>query len=218
VLQLLRSKKEVADTVDPQQVPTPKADRSIPRQRRRRQGPLDPVAEKGRGENEVAQPVNPAANVAANAPANPVANTPANDQVNATGNIANNIANTQENVAPNPRHTAGASPPPIQVNRAEGSQRHRVRDEVEIARRANYDREHRVLDPLDANNPIHAADLRIMHDQTCLVRSRQQPYRQPLRYPCGSCPVRKPGSGQQFPSFLMASPEDQIPKRLQGSD
>jgi hypothetical protein len=35
------------------------------------------VAEEGRGENEVAQPVNPAANVAANAPANPAANAPA---------------------------------------------------------------------------------------------------------------------------------------------
>jgi hypothetical protein len=39
-----------------------------PCQRCRSQGPLDPVAEEGRGENEVAQPVN----AAANAPANPV--------------------------------------------------------------------------------------------------------------------------------------------------
>jgi hypothetical protein len=47
-----------------------------PRQQRRRQGPLDPVAEEGRGENEVMQPGNPAANAAANAPANPTANAP----------------------------------------------------------------------------------------------------------------------------------------------
>jgi hypothetical protein len=32
------------------------------------------VSEEGRGENEVVQPVNPAANAAANAPANPAAN------------------------------------------------------------------------------------------------------------------------------------------------
>jgi hypothetical protein len=126
------------------------------------------VADEGRDENEVAQPVNPAANAAANAPANPVANAPANDQANAAGNVANNttnVANVQANVAPNPRHNTGSPPPLIQVNRVEGNQRHRVRDEVEIARRANYDREHEVPDPLDANNPIQATDLRIMHDQ-----------------------------------------------------
>jgi hypothetical protein len=129
------------------------------------------VAEEGRGENEVARPVNPATNAAANAPANPVANAPANDPANAAGNVANNAANAanvQANVAPNPRHHAGAQPPLIQANHAEGSQCHRVRDEVEIARRANYDREHRVPDPLDANNPIQATDLRIMHDQELL--------------------------------------------------
>jgi hypothetical protein len=100
------------------------------------------VSEEGRGENEVVQPVNPAANVAANAPANPGANAPANDPANATGNVANNTANTanvQGNTAKNPRHNAGAQPPQIQANRAEGSQRQRIRDEVEIARRANCD-------------------------------------------------------------------------------
>jgi hypothetical protein len=98
------------------------------------------VAEEGLGENEVAQPVNPAANAAANVPANPVANAPANDSVNVAGNIINNAANTanvQANIAPNPRHNVGAQPPPVQANRVEGSQRHRIRDEVEIARRAN---------------------------------------------------------------------------------
>jgi hypothetical protein len=46
-----------------------------------------------------------------------------------------------------------AQPPPVQVNRAEGSQHHHIRDEVEIAQRANYP------DALDANNPIQAVDL-----------------------------------------------------------
>jgi hypothetical protein len=40
-----------------------------PRQRRRSQGPLDPMAEEGRGKNKVVQPANLAANAAANAPA-----------------------------------------------------------------------------------------------------------------------------------------------------
>jgi hypothetical protein len=105
------------------------------------------VAEEGRGENEVAQPVNPAANAAANAPANPAANAPANALANAAGNAANNAAiaaNIQGNAAPHPRHNAGAQPPLVQANRAEGSQCHRIRDEVEIARRSNYDREHGV--------------------------------------------------------------------------
>jgi hypothetical protein len=64
-----------------------------PRQRCHSQGPLDPVAEEGRGENEVAQPVNPAANDVANAPANPAANAPANVPANAAGNAVNNAAN-----------------------------------------------------------------------------------------------------------------------------
>jgi hypothetical protein len=112
-----------------------------PRQRRRSQGPLDPVAEEGRGENEVAQPVNPAANAASNAPANAAANAPANAPANDAGNVTNNVVHVQGNAASNPRHNAGAQPLLVQANRAEGSQRHRVRDEVEIARRINYDRE-----------------------------------------------------------------------------
>jgi hypothetical protein len=85
-----------------------------PRQRRRSQGPLDPVVEEGRGKNEVAQPVNPTANAAANAPANPATNALANDPANAAGNIVNNAANAANahaNVAPNPRHNTGAQPP-----------------------------------------------------------------------------------------------------------
>jgi hypothetical protein len=42
---------------------------------------------------------------------------------------------------------------------------------VEIARRANYDREYGVPDALDANNPVQAADLRHMHDQELLRRA-----------------------------------------------
>jgi hypothetical protein len=64
-----------------------------PRQRCRSQGPLDLVAEEGRGENEVVLPANPAANATANAPANPAANAPANALANAAGNAANNAAN-----------------------------------------------------------------------------------------------------------------------------
>jgi hypothetical protein len=64
-----------------------------PGQRRRSQGPLDPVAEEGRGENKVVQPANPAANVAANVPANPAANAPANALVNVAGNAVNNATN-----------------------------------------------------------------------------------------------------------------------------
>jgi hypothetical protein len=95
-----------------------------PRQRRRSQGPLEPVAEEGRGENEVVQLVNPAANAAANAPAKPAANAMANPPVNAAGSVANNAANAanvQGNAAANPGHNAGAQPPLVQANRAEGS-------------------------------------------------------------------------------------------------
>jgi hypothetical protein len=126
------------------------------------------VAEEGRGENEVMQPGNPAANTAAYAPANPAANAPANTPANAAGyatNNAANAANIQGDPAPNPRRNAGAQPPPVPADRAEESRRHSIRDEVEIARRANYDCEHRVPDALDANNPIQATDLQIMHDQ-----------------------------------------------------
>jgi hypothetical protein len=133
------------------------------------------VVEQGRGENEVAQPVNPAANATANAPANTAANAPANAPANAAGNATNNVANVaniQGNAAPNPRHNARAQPPLIQANRAKGSQRHCIRDEVEIARRANYDREHGAPNALGANNPFQATDLRIMHDQELLLNGK----------------------------------------------
>jgi hypothetical protein len=117
------------------------------------------------------QPTNPTANTAANAAANP----PANASTNVAGNVANNVANVagaQANAAANPGQNAGAQPPPVQANRVEGSQRRRIRYEVEIARRANYDRDHGVPDALDANNPIHAMELRNMHDQELLQRAQ----------------------------------------------
>jgi hypothetical protein len=92
-----------------------------PRQRRRSQGPLEPVAEEGRGENEVVQPINPSANVVANAPTNPVANAPTNAPANAAGNVANNAAyaaNIQGNTVTNARQNAGAQPPPACAHRA----------------------------------------------------------------------------------------------------
>jgi hypothetical protein len=103
------------------------------------------VAEEGQGENEVMQPANPASNAVANALAKPAANAPANALANAAANVANNAAsaaNVQENATANLRKNAGPQPPPVQANHAEGSQRQRIRDEVEIARRANYDCDH----------------------------------------------------------------------------
>jgi hypothetical protein len=132
------------------------------------------VAEEERGENKVVQPVNPIVNAAANAPANPAANAPTNAPANAAGNVANNAAKTaniQGNVIANAGQNVGAQPPPARANRANGSQRQRIRDEVEIAQHANYDHEHGVPDALDANNPVQAADLRHMHDQELLQRA-----------------------------------------------
>jgi hypothetical protein len=166
------------------------------------------VAKGGRGKNEVAQPVNSAANAAANAPANPAGNAPANAPANAAGNAANNAANAaniQGNPAPNPRCNAGAQPPPIQADRAEGSQRHRIRDEVEIAPRANYDHEHGVPDALVANNPIQATDLRIMHDQELLRRAQYDQYSgppdDPYVIPADHAKSASPGVVNNFPAF-----------------
>jgi hypothetical protein len=79
-----------------------------PHQRRRGNGPLEPVADEGQGENEVIQPVNPAANAAANAAANP----PANAAANAAGNVTNNATNSagaQPNIIANPRQNTRAN-------------------------------------------------------------------------------------------------------------
>jgi hypothetical protein len=183
-----------------------------PCQRRRSQGPLDPVAEEGRGQNEVIQPANPTANAAANAPANPAANAPANALANAADNAANNAANAtniQGNPAPNPRHNAGALPPLVQDNRAEGSPRHRIRDEGEIARRANYNHEHGVPDALDANNPIEATDLRIMHDQELLRCAQYDQDNGPPNdlyvIPAGHAPSASPGAVNNLSAFSRVS-------------
>jgi hypothetical protein len=155
------------------------------------------------------QPANPAANATANPAANPAvnaaANPPANATANAAGNVANNAANTQANAAANPRQNAGAQPPPVQANHAEGSHRQHIRDEVEIARRANYDRDHGVPDALDANNPVQATEPRNMHDQEFLRRAQYDQdngspddlYVIPTTY----APSASSGAVNNFPAF-----------------
>jgi hypothetical protein len=115
------------------------------------------------------QPANPATNAVANPAANVVANAPTNADV---ANNAANATSAQANAVTNPRQNAGAQPPPVQTNHAKGSQRRRISDEVERARRANYDCDHGVPDALDANNPIQATKLRNMHDQKLLQRAQ----------------------------------------------
>jgi hypothetical protein len=66
------------------------------------------VAEEGGGEDEVAQPVNPAANAGANQAANAVVNALGNAQNNAT-----NAAGAQQQNAANARQNVGAQPPPV---------------------------------------------------------------------------------------------------------
>jgi hypothetical protein len=114
------------------------------------------VAEEGRGENEVVQPVKLAANTAANV----------------VGNVANNATNVagaqQQNTTANAEQNVGAQPTPAQANYPHSSQRRCIQDEVEIARCGNYDRDDGVADPLDTNHPIQATELRQMHDQELL--------------------------------------------------
>jgi hypothetical protein len=166
------------------------------------------VAEEGRGENEVVQLVNPAANAAANAPANLAANAPANAPANTAGDVANNAANAaniQGNAVANAGQNAGAQPPPIHANHAEGSQHQHIRDEVEIARRAKYDREHVVPDALDANNTVQAADLQHMHDQQLLRRAHYDQDNGPpddhYVIPAAYTPSASPGAVNNFPTF-----------------
>jgi hypothetical protein len=120
-------------------------------------------------------------------------------------NNAANAANIQGNAAPNPRHNARAQPPPFLTNRAEGSQRHHIRDEVETARRANYDRELGVPDALDANNPIQATDLQIMHDQELLRHAQYDQDNGPpddlYVIPTAHTPSASPGAVNNFPAF-----------------
>jgi hypothetical protein len=85
-----------------------------------------------------------------------------NAATNTACNVTNNAANAtgaQTNVVANPAQNARAQPPPAQANHAESSQRRCIRDEVEIARHANYDHDHGAPDTLDANNPVQATEL-----------------------------------------------------------
>jgi hypothetical protein len=80
-----------------------------PRQRRRSNGPLEPVAEEGRGENKVMQPANPAANAAVNPVANPTANATSNHPANAAVNAAV-TSSTMQLMLPMPKQTPLQTP------------------------------------------------------------------------------------------------------------
>jgi hypothetical protein len=75
---------------------------------------------------------------------------------------------------------------------------------VEIARRANYDREHGVPDALDANNPIQATNLRIMHDQELLCHAQYNQDNGPpddiYAIPTAHAPSTSPGAVNNFPA------------------
>jgi hypothetical protein len=93
----------------------------------------------------------------------------------------------------------------VQANRAEGSHRQRIRDEVEIARRANYDRDHGVPDTLDTHNPIQAMELRHMHDQELLCCAQYDQDNDPpddlYVMPTTYAPSASPGAVNNFPTF-----------------
>jgi hypothetical protein len=86
----------------------------------------------------------------------------------------------------------------VEANRAEGSQCQHIRDKVDIARRANYDRDHGVPDGLDANNTIQATELWHMHDQELLWRAQYDQDNGPPDdlYVIPTAYAPKPGSGQ----------------------
>jgi hypothetical protein len=72
---------------------------------------------------------------------------------------------------------------------------------VEIARRANYDREHGVPDALNANNPVQVEGLRHMHDQELLLRPRLRSSQRPLRHPAAYAPSASLRAVNNFPTF-----------------
>jgi hypothetical protein len=80
-----------------------------------------------------------------------------------------------------------------------------IRDEVEIARRANYDRDQGVPDALDAHNPIQAIDLWNMHDQELLRRAQYEQDNGPLDdlyiILTVYAPSASPGAVNNFPAF-----------------
>jgi hypothetical protein len=76
---------------------------------------------------------------------------------------------------------------------------------VEIARRANYNHDHGVPDPLDANHPIQATELWQMHDQGLMRRAL---YDQDNGPPdnlyvilTAYAPSASPGAINNFPAF-----------------
>jgi hypothetical protein len=76
---------------------------------------------------------------------------------------------------------------------------------VEIVQRANYDRQHGVPIVLDANNPIQATDLRIMHEQELLRRAQYNQDNGPpddlYVIPAAHAPSASPGAVNNFPAF-----------------
>jgi hypothetical protein len=76
---------------------------------------------------------------------------------------------------------------------------------VEIARCANYDRDHGVPDALDAKNPIQATELRHKHDQELLQRAQYDQDNGPLDdlyvIPTAYAPSASPGAVNNFSAF-----------------
>jgi hypothetical protein len=155
------------------------------------------VDEEGGGENEVVQPVN----VVTNAIANPAANTAGN----AANNTASAVGAQQQNAAGNARQNVGAQPPPAQATHTQSNQRQPIRDEVEIARHANYDRDNGVPNLLDTNHPIQATDLREMHDRELLHRAQYDQDNGPpgdlYIIPTAYAPISSHGAINNFPVF-----------------
>jgi hypothetical protein len=76
---------------------------------------------------------------------------------------------------------------------------------VEIARRANYDRNHGVPDALDTNNPVQAIELWNIHDQELLRRAQYDQDNGPpdglYVIPTAYAPSASPGAINYFPLF-----------------
>jgi hypothetical protein len=74
-----------------------------------------------------------------------------------------------------------------------------------MARHAYYNCEHGVPDALDANNPIQARELRIMHDQEFLRRAQYDQGNGPPDYlyviPAAHAPSASPRVVNNFPAF-----------------
>jgi hypothetical protein len=90
---------------------------------------------------------------------------------------------------------------------------------VAIARRANYDRNNGVRDPLNANNPIQARELRQMHDQELLRRTQYDHDNGPpddlYIIPTAYAPSASPGAVNNFSAFSRRLRTIRYPQRLQ---